>query len=248
MYRWYHRCVVRGGKSVVGGSAVRASAPFRRRAGLALIVCLLSCVTAPAAPAQHQPQPNPEVLWRAYPLEQTPSGGAAAPRAPAARPRAAESTSAPARDPAWALLAAAAATALAAGAAALRRMRRPSRPAPAAIVIPGPILPPANASAVRRNGATGNGRVCQVRWSREGGAFYAVTVDADGVEHWLGDVQRLDWPGPGPPEPTREAQAALRLLVRDLRGHGWQALSGKGLDFDERRWYARRFRRPTETE
>jgi hypothetical protein len=208
-------------------------------------VCLLSCVAVPAAPAQHQPRPNPEVLWRAYPLEQTPSGRAAAPRAPAPRRRAAQSLSAPATDPPWALLAA---TALAAGAAALRRMRRPSRPAPAAIVIPGPILPPANAPAVRRNGATGNGRVCQVRWSREGGVFYAVTVDAEGVEHWVGDMQRLDWPGPGPPEQTREAQAALRLLARDLRGHGWQALRAKGLDFDERRWYARRFRRPTETE
>jgi hypothetical protein len=31
--------------------------------------------------------------------------------------------------------------------------------------------------------------------------------------------------------------------VRDL---GWRPLRAKGFDFDERRWYARRFRWPTE--
>jgi hypothetical protein len=56
----------------------------------------------------------------------------------------------------------------------------------------------------------------------------------------------LDRPGSDPPDQTPEAEAALRLLARELRGLGWQPLRARGFDFDERRWYARRFRRPLE--
>ena len=50
-----------------------------QRAGLA---CLVACaIFAPGAPADQSPAPNPQPLWRAYPLEQTPtSADAAAPR------------------------------------------------------------------------------------------------------------------------------------------------------------------------
>jgi hypothetical protein len=75
-----------------------------------------------------------------------------------------------------------------------------------------------------------------------------VTVDAEGAEKRLGRSPVLDWAQPGPPEETPEAQAALRQLAKDLRARGWRPLRARGLDFDERRWYARRFRRPTEAE
>jgi hypothetical protein len=75
-----------------------------------------------------------------------------------------------------------------------------------------------------------------------------VTVDAEGAEKRLGRSPVVDWAQPGPPEETPEAQAALRQVVKDLRARGWRPLRARGLDFDERQWYARRFRRPTEAE
>jgi hypothetical protein len=67
----------------IGG---RARAVTWRRAGLG---CLVACaVVAPAAPADESPTPNPEPLWRAYPLKQNPtSTGAAAPRPRASQVR-----------------------------------------------------------------------------------------------------------------------------------------------------------------
>jgi len=93
-----------------------------------------------------------------------------------------------------------------------------------------------------------SGTVCQIRWSRRARRFHAVTVDADGTRKRLGRSPVVDLAHPGPPEETPEAQAALRQLVKDLRARGWRPLRARGVDFDERRWYARRFRRPTEAE
>jgi hypothetical protein len=73
-------------------------------------------------------------------------------------------------------------------------------------------------------------------------------VDATGVEHMLMSSPRLDEAGPAPPDETPEARAALRELAKQLRERGWRPLRAKGIDFDERRWYARRFRWPTEEE
>ena len=57
-----------------------------RRAGLAWLVA--GAVVAPGAAADESPAPNPEPLWHAYPLNQTPAGGgAAAPRPRASRLR-----------------------------------------------------------------------------------------------------------------------------------------------------------------
>ena len=75
-----------------------------------------------------------------------------------------------------------------------------------------------------------------------------MTVDAEGAEKRLGRSPVVDWAHAGPPEETQEAQAALRQVVKDLRARGWRPLRARGLDFDERQWYARRFRRPTEAE
>jgi hypothetical protein len=133
-------------------------------------------------------------------------------------------------------------------AAGLRDGARPS--------VPGPLVPPAVVPATRTPPARANGRppgrskspVCQIRWSRRGRWFYAVRIDSDGVEHRVGRSPRVDCDEPGPPGETPEARAALRQLVKDLRRGGWRPLRARGTDFDERRWYARRFRWPTEAE
>jgi hypothetical protein len=92
------------------------------------------------------------------------------------------------------------------------------------------------------------GPVCQIRWSRRGRWFYAVRIDPDGAEHRIGRSPRVDCDEPAPPGETPEASAALRQLVKDLRRGGWRPLRARGIDFEERRWYARRFRWPTEAE
>jgi hypothetical protein len=96
-----------------------------------------------------------------------------------------------------------------------------------------------------RAGPARRGPICQVRWSAPGTCFYAVTTDVNGVEHRLAWSPPIEWREPGPPdEDSREARAALRVLAKDLRDKGWRPMRAKGDDFDEQRWYARRFRFP----
>jgi hypothetical protein len=91
--------------------------------------------------------------------------------------------------------------------------------------------------------------VCQIRWSRRSRRFYAVTTDGDGAEKRLARSPQFEWTELSPPtEDSREAQAALRRLAKELREKGWRPLRAKGFDFDERQWYARRFRWPTDAE
>jgi hypothetical protein len=90
--------------------------------------------------------------------------------------------------------------------------------------------------------------LCHVRWSRRGARFFAVTTDPDGTERRIARSPQFHWRGPSPPEQSPEAQAALRQLAKELRDKGWRPLRAKGIDFDERRWYARRFRWPTDVE
>jgi hypothetical protein len=99
-------------------------------------------------------------------------------------------------------------------------------------------------TAKREKSRTGarQGPVCQIRWGRRGSRFYAVTVDADGIEHKFARSPRFEWRGPSPPEQIPEAQAALRQLAKQLRNRGWRPLRAKGKDFNEQQWYARRFR------
>jgi LPXTG-motif cell wall-anchored protein len=135
----------------------------------------------------------------------------------------------------------------AAAAAAAPVASRPARgQAPAAARPQAARGPALAANGLRRTASSGT--VCQIRWSRRARRFFAVTVDAEGAEKRLGRSPVVDWAHAGPPEETPEAQAALRQVVKDLRARGWRPLRAPGLDFDERQWYARRFRRPTEAE
>jgi hypothetical protein len=106
-----------------------------------------------------------------------------------------------------------------------------------------PVRPNGRAAAARR------GPICQVRWSAPGTCFYAVTTEADGVERRVAWSPPIEWSEPGPPdEESREARAALRVLSKELRDKGWRPMRAKGADFDETRWYARRFRLPVSDE
>jgi hypothetical protein len=126
-----------------------------------------------------------------------------------------------------------------------------ARPQAARGAAPGARPQAARGAAPAANGLprTASGEtVCQIRWSRRARRFLAVAVDAEGTTKRLGRSPVVDWGHPGPPDETPEAQAALRQLVKDVRARGWRPLRARGLDFDERQWYARRFRRPTEAE
>jgi hypothetical protein len=288
-----------------------------RRTGLALaIVCAFGGVGVTGASAADKPTPNPQELWRAFPLDETPTAGTTtggtAP-APAAPKTQAPTTTAPSSlpqdantEPSWIVLVAAAVggaafawllVALYTKWAAARRARvservepvvpapqreplwrsaehrsepatprpRPASARPVAPALPRPVpstqanlLRPPIAATPRvspaarqasRPTASRNGLVCQVRWSRRGAYFYAVTTSPDGVERRIARSPRFEWSELSPPDQeSREAQAALRKLAKELREKGWRPLRAKGFDFDERRWYARRFRWPTETE
>src|SRR4051794_13250637 len=138
-------------------------------------------------------------------------------------------------------------TAARAAAAAASVASRPARGQTPAAARP----PAARGAGPAANGlprTASGGAVCQIRWSRRARRFLAVIVETDGTRKRLGRSPVVDWAHPGPPEESPEAQAALRQLVKDLRARGWRPLRARGLDFDERQWYARRFRRPTEAE
>jgi MYXO-CTERM domain-containing protein len=132
--------------------------------------------------------------------------------------------------------------------------------APARTVDPVPAAPPAHepepAPVTTRPAAPSpNGRAaaarrmptCQVRWSSDGW-FYAVMAGRDGVEQMIASSPPVDWREPGPPEETPATRWAIQRLAKDLLERDWRPLRQKGIDFDERRWYARRFRRPTDEE
>jgi hypothetical protein len=125
----------------------------------------------------------------------------------------------------------------------------------AEVALPGRRYERAGATGANRDERPGarpsNEPVCQVRWvpGRRGSSFCAAMIDTDGIERALAWSPRFQWRGPSPPEESAEAQAALRQLAKELRTSGWRPLRVKGKDFDEQRWYARRFRQPAaETE
>jgi MYXO-CTERM domain-containing protein len=255
------------GGSVLGQSDAGAFARVLRRTGVAgVLVCVATGVAASAALAERGPQPDPSELWRSYPLEQKPTTVATPPAAAApSRQRNGQAPTSSASDkpgggPSWGVILGVAAPAglLALAAIALRRRRRQAV-APAPVPVPAPSTQRAAQPAAgdrRRAAASPNGRaaaartspVCQIRWNRRGRWFYAVSVDPAGVEHMVASARRLEWHGSAPPEETPDARAAIRKLAKELRERGWRPLRTKGIDFDERRWYARRFRWPTEEE
>jgi hypothetical protein len=211
---------------------------------------VVACAFAGASVALGQ-QPTtsyPEELWKAYPLEQRPATQAA-PAGAERRPSAFTTEEDHSGSPLWWFVAAAAGAALVLVAVASDR-RRKARPRRVErdLLLPAnwTTSPPSRPRPVKPSRSSE--RVCQIRWSRTDGFFYAVTTEADGAEHGIARSPRFDWTGPTPPEREREFEAALRVLSKELRDQGWRPLRARGFDFDDRRWYARRFRWPTEAE
>jgi hypothetical protein len=240
------------------------------------IVCVAGVVPA-EAPAKNVATPNSEKLRQAVPLDYTPATATSTPAraSAAAQPQATQiagpTTLVPAGNgsgPSWIVLLAAAvggAACVLVPLAVLQRRRAagprvdvgsvdlPEPPRlPATALRPSAAAPLRVAPVERESSRTPGSRdasVCQVRWSRRAGRFYAVTTDSQGVERRLANSPPFEWPHLSPPpEESREAQAALRELAKELREKGWRPLRAKGFDFDERRWYARRFRWPTQAE
>jgi hypothetical protein len=119
---------------------------------------------------------------------------------------------------------------------------------PATRAAPSPPAAPATSTRNGRAAAARESPVCQIHWDRRRRAFYAVSVDGNGFEHMVASSRPLESLRPGPPPETPETRAAIRRLARELRDKGWRPLRAKGIDFEERRWYARRFRWPTDAE
>jgi hypothetical protein len=165
--------------------------------------------------------------------------------APAFPPRAAPRAAPLAAEPAQRVLASTSARPVPAEGDA--ELPPPRPPSPQRPLEPRPPTPAPPREAPRRAAARKQA-TCQVRWNRRGRSFYAVSVDSNGIEHMIANSPRLEEAGPAPPHETPEARVALRQLAKNLRDRGWRPLRTKGTDFDERRWYARRFRWPTEEE
>jgi hypothetical protein len=169
-----------------------------------------------------------------------PAGGPATPTAPAAAPVPA-TPPAPAAAPVPATPPAPAAAPVPATTPAQAAARVPPRPEPPAPPPEPPAPPPARPQRQADP-------VCQVRWNRAGGFFFAVTAGPDGAEREIARSPSVDRNGSAPPEQEPELEVALKVLSKQLRDLGWRPLRARGFDYDERRWYARRFRWPTDAD
>lgn len=211
---------------------------------------VVACAFAGASVAvgQQGTTSYPEELWKAYPLEQRPATQASPPAAER-RPGVVTTKEDSSGSSLWWFIAAAAGAALVLVAVASDRRRKArSRRAESDLVVPAswPSEPPARPQQTRPSRPSGP--VCQVRWNRTGSFFFAVTTDPDGTERGIARSPSVDWNGSSPPEQEPEFEAALKVLSKQVRDLGWRPLRARGVDFDERRWYARRFRWPTEAE
>jgi hypothetical protein len=210
-----------------------------------VVACVLA--SAPVALAQQGTTSYPQELWKAYPLEQRPATQAPAPSEPRRPAVVSTDQGGGSGSPLWWIVLVAAGATLVLVAVSWERLRRkPPAPAAPALVVPTnwsepPPKPPPERSARPPD------PVCQVRWSPRG-SFYAVTTEADGTERVIARSPRVDAHGPEPPEQEPELEAALKVLSKQVRDLGWRPLRARGVDFDERRWYARRFRWPTEAD
>lgn len=214
------------------------------RASVVGLVVACAFVGASVAPGQQGTTSYPQELWKAYPLEQRPATQAPPPRS-AQRPVAVSTDEDSSGSPLSWLVAAAAGVSLVLLAVASRNLLR--RRAEPRLVVPASWPPPAPAKPTTRPSRPA-GPVCQVRWSRTGGCFVAITTDPDGTERRIARSPSVDASRPEPPDQEPEFEAALKVLSKQLRDLGWRPLRARGVDFDERRWYARRFRWPTEAE
>ena len=210
-----------------------------------VVACVMA--TAPVALAQQGTTSYPQELWKAYPLQQRPATQAPAPSAPRRPAVVSTDQGGGSGSPLWWIVLVAAGATLVLVAVSWERVRRKrSAPAAPALVVPTTWSEPPPKPQPERS-ARPPDPVCQVRWSPRG-SFYAVTTEADGTERVIARSPSVDAHGPEPPDQEPELEAALKVLSKQVRDLGWRPLRARGVDFDQRRWYARRFRWPTEAD
>jgi hypothetical protein len=212
-----------------------------------LLVVLAGCAIAAAAadPAVAQRErPRPEVLWRAYPLQESPVRASV----PEPRPRRAQPAKASGGSsarPTDVLGAVAGGVLLAAGGLALLRLRR-RRPAPA---LRAPLPPPhlANGRPSRSPpelaAATPTPETCWiVCWRGAGQAiFYAITRDRDGRQRVIDESPVFTATPNSPLVLDGAAFEALEALASRLSNDGWEAAAPAGALGAS--WHAQEFRR-----
>jgi hypothetical protein len=213
------------------------------RASAVGLVVACAFVGAPVALGQQGTTSYPQELWKAYPLEQQPATQAPPPSEQ--RPVVASTDGDSSGSPLWWIVAAAAGVSLVLLLAVASRRRRRAEPS---LVVPASWPPPAPPKPTATRSSRPAGPTCQVRWSPRSDCFVAIATDQDGSERRIARSPRVDAGQPEPPEQEPEFEAALKVLSKQLRDLGWRPLRARGMDFDERRWYARRFRWPTEAE
>ena len=212
-----------------------------------LLAALAGCVLAAAAaagPATAQRSgSNPEELWRAYPLEQSPTRASA----PEQRPRRAQPAegSRDGWDPTIVAVAAAAAGALLAGGVlalmALRGRRPPALRAP--LPTARSANPPASRSPPPRWPGPPAPETCWIVCWRGNGraAFYAIARDADGHQQFIGESPAFATTPNAPLVLEGAAFDALQSLATRLSERGWEAAVPVGAPGAV--WHAQEFRR-----
>lgn len=221
-----------------GNRGARAAWPLGVLAGCAL------AVAAAAAPAAAQrPPPNPEVLWRAYPLEQPPP-----PRASERGPRHTRQAEAPRENSPRRIvvMGVVGVGVLLAGGGLALLWRRTWRPAPALRApLPtarGADAPPSRSAPQGGPGPPATERCWIVCWRGTGRAvFYAVARDSEGRQQFIGESPAFTATTNTPLVLDGAAFEALQSLATRLSHGGWEAAAPVG----DRgaMWHAQEFRR-----
>jgi hypothetical protein len=223
---------------------------------VALLVVFATCafLASPALGAD-PPQPTPERLWNAYPLEPTPEV------VPLSFPQETAAESESGSTSAALLVALLTVTGLVLLTFAAYAVRRAGTSAP--VVDEPPREPPAVLSeharrvaeytqtpvaAVQRvavaqplpKAAATGWETCTIEWWRGyvKSDFYAVAAQPDGRPRIAARSSLFRWRGEEPPPRSNATEASLRMLVERLEYDGWEPV-GRG-----DRWYELSFQRP----
>jgi hypothetical protein len=214
-----------------------------------LLAVLTGCalvVTAAASPAAaERPSTNPEDLWRAYPLEQSPTTTSA----PEQRREPAESSGDSSSRRIFGVDAVAVGAFLAGGALVLLWRLRGRRPAPA-LRAPLPTAGEATDGPPSRSPPQGGpgplaAETCWIVCWRETrrAAFYAIARDSDGHQQFIGESPAFTATPNRPLVLDDAAFEALQSLATRLSDGGWEAAAPVGAR--GAMWHAQEFRRKT---
>jgi hypothetical protein len=206
--------------------------------------CALVSAGAPGSAAAQRPSPNPEELWRAYPLEQSPPQ-ASAPEPPQRRAQPTEASHESWPRSIFGADAVAVGAFLGGGGLAILWLRR--RRGSPALRAPLPAARAADAtpsrSPPRRTpGALAPESCWIVCWRGTGqGVFYAVARDAEGHQQLIAESPAFTATPNRPLVLEGAAFDALQSLAARLSRSGWEAAAPVGARGAV--WHAQEFRR-----